>query len=142
MRRPAAFATVTSGPRYQPLVVLWEDGTVMRLRSPSRLVPRYVRGKADPEALAKYWEWVRMHADSLAAATPRFVLDSDDDTRSFTMWLEGTELSRVWMRPDSHNYPELEEVVARLLRLPLVGSEDVRVARNDSSFARWYVTPR
>jgi hypothetical protein len=101
-----------SGPRYQPLAALWDDGTIVRLRCPSRLVTTYVRGKADEAELAAFWLWVDAHADEPAAAQPRFVLDSDEDVRTFTIWRNGRELSRAWMMRDR----EGNQSLARSLR--------------------------
>jgi hypothetical protein len=103
------------------------------------LVTTYVRGKADEAELAAFWLWVDAHADELAAAQPRFVLDSDEDVRTFTTWRNGRELSRAWMMRDRGRYPELGEVFERLLRMSLRGAEKVTAEREDESFDRWYL---
>jgi hypothetical protein len=95
------------------------------------LVTTYVRGKADEAELAAFWLRVDAHADELAAAQPRFVLDSDEDVRTFTIWRNGRELTRAWMMRDRGRYPELGEVVERLLRMSLRGAEKVTAERED-----------
>ena len=89
--------------------------------------------------MAAFWLWVDARADELAAAQPRFVLDSDEDVRTFTIWRNGRELSRAWMMRDRGRYPELGEVVERLLRMSLRGAEKATAEREDESFDRWYL---
>ena len=67
------------------------------------------------------------------------MLDSDEDVRTFTIWRNGRELSRAWMMRDRGRYPELGEVVERLLRMSLRGAEKVTAEREDESFDRWYL---
>jgi hypothetical protein len=100
------------------------------------LVTTYVRGKADEAELAAFWLRGDAHADELAAAQPRFVLDSDEDVRTFTIWRNGRDLSRAWMMRDRGRYPELGEVVERLLRMSLRGTAKVTAEREDESFGR------
>jgi len=130
---PQVVAEEVNAYRYQPLAVLWNDGTMMRLKSPTRLVLTYRMGKVRQHDLDKLRAFLREHLDRIESEPTILVLDSD--SRSLDITLDGRTVRQSWPLMDRRQHPLLEEVVDRLFSVRIEDARTIRVDWGDSAYS-------
>src|SRR6185369_10133634 len=125
--------------RLRPVAILWRDGTLVRLSSPTRLVNTYLIARVTPDQMSALNGYLDSHWDELLAVPDLMYIDAP--IHSITVAHRGAVLSRMWLIGGSD--PEtrcLDKLRARVLDTPFDDKHMIQATDLDH-WTGWSRTP-